>query len=96
MELLEFQAADGPGPVELAEANLERQVLVAGIADLTPDQQEVIAYRFFGGLSPAEIAEVMGKREGSVRALQFRALATLRRHIGGAELPRSATGEAPA
>src|SRR4051812_1691439 len=74
LDVLEFQAADGPGPAELAEADLERQILVEGIAQLTREQQEVISYRFFGGLSPAEIGEVMGKREGSIRALQFRAI----------------------
>jgi hypothetical protein len=35
----------------------------------------------------------MGKREGSVRALQFRALATLRRHLGAEEVWESAGGE---
>jgi RNA polymerase sigma-70 factor (ECF subfamily) len=84
LEMLEFVASEGPGPAELAEASLERQVLVEGIAGLTPEQQEVIAYRFFGGLSALEIADIMGKREGSIRALQFRAIEALRSRVGPA------------
>jgi RNA polymerase sigma-70 factor (ECF subfamily) len=82
LDVLEFQASEGPGPAELAEADLERQALVQGISELTREQQEVIAYRFFGGLSPREIADVMGKREGSIRALQFRAIESLRATLG--------------
>ena len=45
-------------------------------------QQEVIGYRFMAGLSSREIGLIIGKREGSVRALQFRALQALRRSLG--------------
>jgi DNA-directed RNA polymerase specialized sigma24 family protein len=49
---------------------------------LTDDQREAIALRFFGGLSAREAAEAMGKQEGTVRGLQFRAIAALRRELG--------------
>jgi hypothetical protein len=39
-------------------------------------------YPFFAGLSAREAAEVMGKQEGTVRGLQFRAIAALRRQLG--------------
>ena len=38
--------------------------------------------RFFAGLSARETAEAMGKQEGTVRGLQFRAIAALRRQLG--------------
>jgi DNA-directed RNA polymerase specialized sigma24 family protein len=38
--------------------------------------------RFFAGLSAREAAEAMGKQEGTVRGLQFRAIAALRRQLG--------------
>ena len=38
----------------------------------------VISLRFFEGYSFAEIAEQMEKTEGAVKALQHRAVATLR------------------
>jgi len=75
-------AADRPagdlGPAALFEAREERAVVRAALDSLTPDQRDVIVYRFFAGLSPAEIGALMGKREGAVRALQFRALERLR------------------
>jgi RNA polymerase sigma-70 factor (ECF subfamily) len=49
---------------------------------LTDDQREAIALRFFAGLSAREAAEVMGRQEGTIRGLQFRAIAALRRQLG--------------
>lgn len=49
---------------------------------LTNDQQHVLALRFFAGYSIAETAEVLDKSEGAVKALQYRALGTLRRLLG--------------
>ncbi len=51
-------------------------------AALTPDQQHVLALRFGSGLSVADTAAVMDKRENAVKALQFRALRALRREMG--------------
>ncbi|MBY0395226.1 MAG: sigma-70 family RNA polymerase sigma factor, partial [Thermoleophilia bacterium] len=52
------------------------------LAALTDEQREVIELRFFAGLSAREAAEAMGKQEGTVRGLQFRAIAALRRSLG--------------
>ncbi len=57
------------------------QVEVA-LATLTDDQREAITLRFFAGLSAREAAEVMGRQEGTIRGLQFRAIAALRRQLG--------------
>jgi RNA polymerase sigma-70 factor (ECF subfamily) len=75
--------ADGgePGPDELAERSLEHAQLLVAMRTLTGDQRDVVTLRFFGGLSPAEIGALLGKREGSIRALQFRALESLRRAL---------------
>jgi RNA polymerase sigma-70 factor (ECF subfamily) len=81
LEALTARPATDRGPEELALSAIELDAIEAALDVLTPEQREVIAYRFFGGLSPAEIGLVMGKREGSVRALQFRALAALRREL---------------
>lgn len=78
-------AAESPsgarGPEELAVVASDIRALESALGELTDDQREVIGYRFFAGLSPSEIAEVTGRREGAVRALQFRALGALRRHL---------------
>ena len=49
---------------------------------LTPEQQNVLALRFGDGYSLEETAAVMQKKVNAVKALQFRALAALQRHIG--------------
>ena len=51
-------------------------------AQLTPEQQNVLALRFGDGYSLEETATVMQKKVNAVKALQFRALAALQRHIG--------------
>jgi RNA polymerase sigma-70 factor (ECF subfamily) len=49
------------------------------VTHLTDDQQQVISLRFIAGCSTAEVAALLGKTEGAVKALQSRALASLRR-----------------
>jgi len=49
---------------------------------LTADQQNVLALRFGDGYSLEETAQTMQKKVNAVKALQFRALAALQRHIG--------------
>lgn len=51
----------------------------AALSQLTDEQQQVVSLRFIAGYSTAEVAKVVGKTEGAVRALQHRALASLRR-----------------
>lgn len=75
------RASDVADPELSAMAALELDEVEAALARLTSDQREVIAYRFFADLAPAEIGRIMGKREGSIRALQFRALAALRHEL---------------
>lgn len=49
------------------------------LAQLTPDQREVILLRIVADLSVADAAEVMGRQPGAIKTLQRRALASLRR-----------------
>jgi len=70
------------GPDEIAVVRQELDAVGAALAGLTEDQREAIALRFFAGLSAREAAEAMGKQEGTVRGLQFRAIAALRRQLG--------------
>jgi RNA polymerase sigma factor (sigma-70 family) len=59
----------------------ELDAVEAALSTLTGEQREAIALRFFSGLSAREAAEAMGKQEGTVRGLQFRAIAALRREL---------------
>lgn len=80
-EVLE-RPSEAAGPAELAELESERTAVRAALSTLTQDQQDVVTYRFFAGLTPGEIAALMGRREGSIRALQFRAIEALRARLG--------------
>jgi RNA polymerase sigma-70 factor (ECF subfamily) len=70
------------GPDDIAVFREDVSAVAAALASLTDEQREAIALRFFGGLSAREAAEAMGKQEGTVRGLQFRAIAALRRELG--------------
>ncbi len=72
-------ASDRLSPEEEIENHIEREILINAIRRLTTDQQNVVILRFYDGLSTAEIAAKMGKREGTIRALQMRALQSLSR-----------------
>ncbi len=74
--------AEHSDPAQLAELEAERQRLRRAILRLTPDQQQVIVLRYIEELPNAEIARVLGKPEGAVKALQHRALASLRVLLG--------------
>ena len=74
---------DSDGPEELAAASIDAQQLRTAIEALPTDQREVIACRFFAGLSCRETAAQMGRSEGSVRVIQHRAVAALRRRLPG-------------
>jgi len=78
-----------PGPLppvagpEEAVLAAERRAEVAGaFRRLRADQQEVLALRVLGGLSAAQVSEVLGKTEGAVRVAQHRALRSLREAMG--------------
>ena len=63
----------------------DRAALRTAIAKLTPLQQEVIILRYVEGLDTKEIGRIVGRRDGAVRGIEFRALGMLR-----AVLPREA------
>jgi RNA polymerase sigma-70 factor, ECF subfamily len=75
-------AGSAAGPDEVTVARLELDEVSDALTSLTDEQRESIELRFFAGLSAREAAEVMGKQEGTVRGLQFRAIAALRRQLG--------------
>ena len=66
-------------PQEQAIANLGDEYLRDMMKELTAEQQQVLSLRFGADMDPTEIARVMGRRVGSVHALQFRALKSLHR-----------------
>ena len=67
------------GPeAEVLEA-MQNKVLLEAVKQLGAEQQECIVLRFLQGLSVSETAQVMGKNDGAIKALQYRAIRTLGR-----------------
>ncbi len=61
------------------ERNLDIEHLISAAKRLTKAQREVVSLRFAGELSVAQVARVMGKSEGAVKALQHSAIVSLRK-----------------
>jgi len=74
---------------DMAEAELpaERSVMYSEIRQLfqylTDEQQQVVTLKFMEGYTTDEIAGALDKPPGAIRALQFRALSSLRQMIDG-------------
>lgn len=74
------RAADAGGDVyEDVEERMTSAAVRAAIDELAPDQRSVILLRIIGDLTIEEIARVVGKRPGAVKALQRRGLRRLER-----------------
>jgi RNA polymerase sigma-70 factor (ECF subfamily) len=56
---------------------LTEERIVATLECLVPDQRDVLLLRMMGGITVEEVAVVLGKTIGAVRALQRRALQTI-------------------
>lgn len=74
-------ASDGPALAQQIAANEDCHELFGAISLLNEEQQSVVIYRFGEQLSVQEVAGLMGKSEGAVKALQHRALTALRRAL---------------
>ena len=81
IELTPQFGGDAPVPRSGALRRPRREVRSA-VAALPHDQRQAVLLRFGGELRNREIAEIMGRSEGAVKLLTFRALTTLRRRLG--------------
>jgi RNA polymerase sigma-70 factor, ECF subfamily len=75
-------ADGGVDPEELAIERLEGTRVLAALRELSSDQREVLLLRMAGGLTAPEVATIVGKTTGAVKALQHRGLASLARVLG--------------
>lgn len=66
-------------PLTILTARESWGEIVAALACLTADQRTAVLYRCVLGYSAEDVGQLMGKQAGTVRALQFRALASLAR-----------------
>jgi RNA polymerase sigma-70 factor (ECF subfamily) len=93
LPLDEHLVAAKEDPVSAVEEVLTGEMLGEALLCLTEEQRSVIVYKFCEGLSNLQIARLMGKTEGAIKSLQYRALASLRRYLDGYAGERD--GQAP-
>ena len=75
------QPAGAPADAPAIE-NEQRRRLVAAVNDLADNHREVVALRFFAGLSESETAEVLSCPVGTAKSRLSRALDVLRAALG--------------
>jgi RNA polymerase sigma-70 factor, ECF subfamily len=81
-------AGNGLSPDQHAAATEQGQLIVQALTELEPEQQAVVLYRFAEQYSTQQVADLMGKTTGAVKALQHRALNNLRRLLSSSEAGR--------
>ena len=62
-------------------AGSDAKVVRVAMSQLTPLQQEILVLRYVEGLDTKTISKIVGKRDGTIRGIEFRALAALRQLI---------------
>jgi RNA polymerase sigma-70 factor (ECF subfamily) len=80
---------DLPEPVGAEETSAEDQALASLgnaslldlIANLSPEQRQVLTLKFVFRFSNGEAAAILEKTEGAVKSLQHRALTSLQKHV---------------
>jgi RNA polymerase sigma-70 factor, ECF subfamily len=75
---------DAAGAAESAEHSERRLTVSAALERLAPSERELIALKFFAGLSNAEIAQVLGTSESNAGTKLHRAMTKLREACDGA------------
>jgi RNA polymerase sigma-70 factor, ECF subfamily len=68
-------------PLEVITARESWAEVVEALNHLTEEQRAVILYRCVLDYSADDVARLLGKQAGAIRALQFRALASLARYL---------------
>jgi RNA polymerase sigma-70 factor, ECF subfamily len=81
-EISESMPDRGPSLTAEVDQREQNRIVNDAYAQLTFEQQHVLALRFGQGYSLEETATFMNKNVNAVKALQFRALAALQREVG--------------
>jgi RNA polymerase sigma-70 factor (ECF subfamily) len=81
VELSHADRVSENGLLDSVDARLDFETILRKLQLLNDQQREVIVLRFVEDYSIAETAQIMQKSEGAVKALQHRALESLRRYL---------------
>jgi RNA polymerase sigma-70 factor, ECF subfamily len=88
-------ATDHDGPDAAAEAAEERRELQEAIRRLPADRQQLLILKFVEQQSNEEIATVMGRSEGAIKALLHRTVRSLRDELLQAKRGGNVKGDKP-
>jgi RNA polymerase sigma-70 factor (ECF subfamily) len=88
--------AEEGDPLTIITAREDWAEVVAALNALTEDQRNVVLYRCLLGYTTEEVAQLLDKRPGAIRALQFRALSSLVRLLSNSGVSTEATDKIPA
>lgn len=77
-----YATADHDPQIE-AEDNMDLQNVLEAIKTLPESQKQIIILKFLDDIGNDEISRITGKRQGAIRALQMRALSSLRKKFSG-------------
>ncbi len=67
----------GVDPAVVVVGRITQEEMTALFSTLSPDQRDVLLLRIIGGFTIPEIAQIVGKSSGAVKALQRRGLAAV-------------------
>lgn len=84
LPMVEFEISDERQPEPESDPVEVRRLVQQALATLTEEQRQVVVLRYFSNKSHEEIATILGKREGAVRAQLMRALRQMRKVMGDA------------
>lgn len=76
-----IEADERKTPVKQTDAHLTKECLVVAMDYLTEDQKQVILLKFLERKSNREVGNILGKTEGAIKSLQYRALEALQRAL---------------
>ena len=68
-------------PEEATEIDMQIERLSEALKHLSPSHREVIALRFYSGLSSVECGKILGRKPGTIREMQSAAVKILRKEM---------------
>jgi RNA polymerase sigma-70 factor (ECF subfamily) len=79
--VVDRESGPSQDPALIVMDQLTEERIAATLECLVPDQRDVLLLRIMGGITVEEVAAILGKTIGAVKALQRRALQTIKRNV---------------
>jgi len=79
--VVDRESGPSQDPALIVMDRLTEERIAATLQCLVPDQRDVLLLRIMGGITVEEVAIILGKTIGAVKALQRRALQAIKRNV---------------